>query len=510
MRSSPLCLALLALTACSASEIRTLDLTQAPDGVAVVLLINGDGRAARALPPFGLQQGRVTFGDAPRVFLGRDETRAVWLHLDPEALRVQYPRLDLTRLAELQIRIEPPPEQANYGPSSASGSVQATSALPSQAILAFDEAGRPVDLGGLQLELTLEVWLDPQVCAEPGRGRFKAYGSVHQPFADLQGVTEAWILAAAPLDENHVVIGGLGIAVVPRGQPFVPSASNWLSPQDLLGVGLGELMAHDIAVQPGLQWPRRAWVAVQHPQGGALLELELGPQDLRLVRTATVTSKRLLSVDVDEAGRAAVMGDGGLVLIVDGGRVLPISLPFGTETSGPEKTHVLWTGDALEPLLAGSASAIHGLEPALDAWTATGLPVFAQRGRVRGLVRRGSEVFVASNMNTLFRRLAPTDYEGLQPVLGPGMRPCGRREPESLVFLRQHIDGLALAEDATFLVYDDCSIAVRLRADGCASSILAPEGEPAIVNWSHKQVFEHQGRFVVATSRGDLWVSEVE
>ncbi len=510
MRSVSLHLAFLALTACSASEIRTLDLTQAPDGVAVVLLLHRDGRASRALPPFGLEKGRVTFGEAPRLFLKPDETRALWLHLDPEALRRQEPRLDMARLAELQVRIDKPPLEPSYTVPSQTDDVQARLRLPNDGLTVFGESGESIDPGGLQLELTLQVWLDPDGCAEPGRTRLKPYAAEGRPLAGTIGADNAEILAAAALDDTHIVVGGLGIAVIAHGQTFVPGPSNWLSPQDLQTIGLGELLVHDIVLQPGLQWPRPALAAVQHAVGGALLELEVGPDDLRLVGTTTITNQALYEIDLNEAGVAAVVGTSGMVLIVDGDGVRNIPLPLLSETLGPDKTHLRWTQDELEPLLANTRGSIHGLNASMTDWSTTEFVVFEQRVRIRSVQSRGSEIWVASNTNTLFRRSGPGTYDSIHPSVGSGMRPCGSGRGGAFPMVNRHITGLALADNAKFLTYRDCSIAVRLREDGCPSSIFAPEAEPTNVEWHHEVVFEYNGQFVVATDRGDLWVSEVE
>jgi len=496
---------------CSGSELRTIDLNAA-SGVIVLVVLDSNGAPVRALPPFGLERGRLTFGEAPRLALQGNEASTVRLQIDPAALKQTLPRLDLTRLSLWQVSVEPPPSEPIYDPRVRADGVHTTLSLPSEGLQIFDEQGQPVQRETLDAQLSLQLWLDPQGCAEPGRTGLTAYGASQQPFAEaLLGTRYAGVLAIAPIDPTHVLISGGGVGVLTRNQPFIADAQHWLSPEDLKALGFDGARVSDISLGPDSASPRQAYIAVQHTQGGALLELSVQSDRLSYVRTATITDVPLYRVDRKDDGQIAALGDQGLVLLMaaEGGPLRRLSLP-GLAYTGASKTHLSWTGSAEEPLVANSETSMHGLDATQTTWSTSNFNSLGFGVRFRGMARRGDEIWVASNANTLFRRTQPQVYELINPRPSPGAGACGTADTSAFPSIFRHIDVVAADAQSIFIAYDNCAIPLRLRADDlCASTIDLAASGVAVVDWSYTSAETYQGSVLFGTSFGDLWISEV-
>lgn len=504
-------LAGLAATGCSKSDVRTVDLNTA-SGVIVLVVLDRTGAPLRALPPFGLEQGRLTFGEAPRLRLEEGEASTVRLQIDPTALRQTLPRLDLTRLNLWQVSVQAPPDSPVYAPTLQPAGVHTTLALPATALEIVDEAGTSVPIQTLSAQLTLQVWLDPQGCAEPGRTGLKPYGITDQPFLEaVQGARYSGILSIAPLGARQVLISGAGVGLLTRNQAFNADAAHWISRADLQRLGFRDARVGDLSLGPQTEQPRQAFAAVQHAEGGALLELAVQPDQISYVRTTTMTDRALFHLDRHDDGQLAVLGDEGLVLLVDTqtGDTRRLNLP-ASEYAGSTKSHIIWTGSAEEPLIANSETSIHGLDAARTAWSTTGFNSLGFGVRFRGIARWQDEIWLASNGNTLVRRRGPKQYDVLAPRPSPGLRACGSADGSAFPTVLRHIDVIAADERALFIAYDDCSIVMRLRTDDlCASSIEAAAGEVAVVNWTYTTAQMIDGAVIFGTNFGDLWISEV-
>ncbi len=496
---------------CGSSELRTIDLNTT-SGVIVLVVLDSNGAPLRALPPFGLELGRLTFGKAPRLALQGNEASTVRLQIDPAALEQTFPRLDLTRLNQWQVSVEAPPNAPVYDPRVRAEGVHTTLALPIEGLQIFDEQGQPVLRETLSAQLSLQIWLDPQGCAQPGRTGLMAYGASQQPFAEaLLGTRYPGVLAIAPIDPTHVLISGGGVGVLARNQPFIADAQHWLSPQDLKALGFDGARVSDISLGPETGGPRQAYIAVEHTQGGALLELSVQSDRLSYVRTATATDVPLYRVDRSEDGQIAVLGDEGVVLLMaaEGGPIRRLSLP-GLAYAGASKTHLSWTGTAEEPLIANSETSMHGLDATQSSWSTSNFNSLGFGVRFRGIARRADEVWVASNANTLFRRRQPRDYELINPRPSPGAGACGTADTSAFPSIFRHIDVVAADAHSIFIAYDNCAIPLRLRAeDLCASTIDIAAGEVAVVDWAYTTAQTYQGAVLFGTNFGDLWISEV-
>lgn len=513
MRAGLTSFVMLALVGCTGAELRTLDLTQ-DSGVVVVILLDAEGLPTRSLDPFGLDEGRLTFGQAPRVQLREGETRAVWLRLDPSQWQATLPRLDLARLPELKVKVAAPPRPPQYEPLPNDLGIRATLELPSAGVQAFDEAGARVDHGFLQSTLTLEVWLDGRACAEPGRSELRPYALNDLPFTmPPPGERQDGILSLAALDSPYLLVGGAGVVLISRDTLFLPASGRYIAPEHLRNLGFDEARITGLARAEDAAHPGRVFATLSHNGGGALLELRVIPAALgvmEVVRTATVVESALFRISRDLDGTLAVAGDEGLVLILDADADNARRLPLpGGEYAGFATSQLIWTEDPNEPLIANSLVAMHGLNRSRDTWSTTPFMSGGFGVRFRGLARHRGQIWAASNKNTFYQRLGPGAYQSVSPRMDPAMRACGTGEIETFPVVLRHVDTIAADDDALFFAYDECSIAVRLRGDDlCASSILPPAGTPSVVSWDYTASLVHEGALILGTSEGELWVSD--
>lgn len=418
---------------------------------------------------FGVRNGEIAFGDRPQLTLGGDETDAVLIEIDHDALAGEHADYVRARANEITVELAPPPPTPRLtGLSTPSKATR----LPAVGL----RISGKVAAEDVLRSVTLVLPVDPEYC-RPTDGRFAPFGARAEVVG--AGTPNAEELLGAVLIGNRLVLWTPDrLHVLEQGGLVDESASLILEQVVPPGV---RVVIRDLALDPVARQDgtHRLLLTVEllrdgGSNDGALLEAALsGGGRLSFVRTATVVPqvhRDLEGVDVSDEGRAAFVSEEGAVYLEnpDGGFS---ALPLTDLVDTPKARSIVWTGDPDRPLLATSRDRIHVFDTAMDRFDSFEVTLTSQRSlHLYGVDRTPgtTEVWGAGTTGYVMR------YDGrrpepIQPTLPPRYVECSRAQGNLDVFVHE-IEDLAVWGDHVYLILEACSAVMAIRrSDGCSS-----------------------------------------
>lgn len=496
------------LTGCSGGELSTFDLSDREDVVAFVAVLGHQRQVLRVTRVFGVQDGKISFGDRPQLTLTGDEVDAVLVELDQAALAAAHPDYDRARTSELSVELASPPVpprvRALAAPIKAAELPKSGLRLSSED--ALDEVTRSV---------TLLLPVDPEHCRpttaafEPFGARPEVVDSAEPDVSDFRG--------AVRVGERLVIWTADRLHVLDPGGAVDEKASLVL--QQVLGPDLRPAI-QDLALDPvpRANGARRLVftvdrIATDGRVDSALMEASLSAAGaLSFTGTATVVPpehRDLEGVDVSEEGRAAFLSEEGVVYLEEASGAFS-TLRLEDLTDNPKARSVVWTGDAARPLFVTSRDRIHVLDAAtarFDAFTTTlstrqSLHLYGA-ARVPGT----SEIWAAGTRGYV-TRWAGGPPEPVVPSLPPRYVECSQAQGDLALFVHQ-VEDLAAWGEHVYLILEACSavMAVR-RQDGCASLLPVLSDQVETVDGETEGLLgirASEGRIVVVGRRGRVF-----
>ena len=494
MRRLPVIAALLFLTACDKGQIVAVDLRDLSAEVAVVLTLDVSGDAVRLSSPFGLNEGRLTFGEPPDWELEDSEQTMVVVAVDESALTELYG--DFARRAgRPEIRRAPPPAAPSFDPTAPLDEAWLLVAPGPRTFVVAANAPvgsrQSIDTyPKLQAQLLIRLPVDPEPCAPNGVLRLYPYGPEVDGLLDDVGPARAQqdMLSAHRLDDQTALVGGPGLFVVRRGQRAQRGADThngpdiWV-PYPLLWPGNQRASVRGIALRPAdRDGIRRGVIAVRGFENNTswVHEIAFGPRGVELVRTvAELPGVALEDIDIDERDVFAAVTEPGRVIVghLDGSDLRTLTVP------GVNKGYVVrWTGQRDTPIAVGADRAVLLSNADLTAWARREVSVVGERSEISELWRwpQRNEVWAAGRRSSVMVRRDRADWDDLTFRLPPRFQACAV-PTASLDELRslRNIDALAGGDGFVYVSQDDCNAVLAIRVQDQCVAVLTPDGGPA-------------------------------
>ncbi|MCC7386562.1 MAG: hypothetical protein IT384_32285 [Deltaproteobacteria bacterium] len=449
--------------------------------------------------PISVEVIRPSSTEAERRKLASDATLAVVVPLDATGLATEVEDFEPGRIAELAVRLAPPPSVP--GPAELiDGRVFRAAALPvGAAILSARLEGggarfTPDAEAALRVRgaVTLLIPSSVERCAPPDGG-MEIFADLDDRFViDLAWITEDLLLVHGVV-RLVLVRRSVGPVAVLDSHDFVPSAP------ELARFGL---LAVDPRTRPdgrSTVWASACSSATTLARDCAvgtarLLRLEAGPDGFSNVRTATVvpTGPGLIEPAVDALGRVLLAYGYSRFFTLEGDP--PVMRPLDPPPIAADSPHpdsIAPTADLARPFLIGFKSSVHQLEwesRTWRTWAVGGLERIATYALASYLDAGATdlEIWTAGTHGRMFRKPAHrNEFERIDPVLPIRLAACANAERHAV----DDIVDVELDREVAYVAMGRCSAAVRIRRnDLCASTISESEGPAASTIVSPMQV----------------------
>lgn len=519
---------LLALVAsCGAPPaVRPLDLGGAPDGVGFMVVLGADRAVLGVEGPFGLEDGKLSFGARPQVAL-TEGGGAVVLVVPTAALVAALPGFTAADLPESRLTASPPHRPAVL----ADGRVE--EALPLPASTRFwraDDAGAgevgPAEVADALAKLELRVAYDPEACRPPGTGILTPFGGVSDPIAEVQDPLASTLRDVVVVDRDRVLTYGTGaIFVLDRGVPLRPADTEGaprrvFTVRDLIGPRSTGVDVDAIALDPTSPPDARRLAVVlgevdpnAEPRQvtGYLVWLTLTQRGLTLVETGTVTPDvRLRDVSFAPDGRWMLSGDGGVVFFGAPGATRPVASRYAEPTVS-EARRGTWTPDPERPWVITARSMFHTYFETVQRWVAQ--PARGQVdenlyfiGLAAAEVDGQVEIWSGGAGGLLYASRGGGEFEFVSPRTPPRLGACSQQLGEARPLYVQDVSDVALADGRVFLVSDDCTALMQVRlSDGCSSLLSVAGAEILGANRVLRGLDIQDGLLVAVGRNGKVW-----
>lgn len=493
----------LLVAGCAGDGVERFDLGEAPDGIAALVTLDAAGAPVDVSPTFGLEAGALSFGARPQVSLPSGASRGVVVVV-PRAALAARPEVVVEGLEGAVI--SPVEGAATLTRVATDDPLQARLRIPVVQVGAqvFGEGGATAALA----RLVIEVPALTEPCRVPERARLEPFTGQPRPL--LQGGLQPsrW-RGLAVLDPGRVLVAGTDVALLERGVPYDPTAPG-------TRVGALELFGAEVRFTgvgldaPGADGRRRVLASAGTRAEGYLGELDLGPEGLAAVGTATTVATPLWSVGVGADGTVAAVGDNGLVLL--GSRDAPVARRADLDNVSPpddESRRLTFTGDPARPLAVASEGLVHVREAAADAWVPHVLTSDFGSNRFRGLTAQGEEVWAGGIRGAVFRGTTQGDFQILDLPLPPRMLPCATGESRGLdVEILRNVGVIAMDATHVAVTYEECTgILMVRRSDLCTWVVTPPSGEVGVEDGSYSAITLDEGRLVAVDELGGVWTN---
>lgn len=491
---------LLGLAGCGPTRIE-FDVSEAGDAAIAVVLLDDSGAPVRALPVFGLAEGRLEFGVRPVLRLEAEEAEAVWVRIPRAVMQDRFPGAWAAR-ETFTVALERPPEVPAARPSADGLRWRWRSALPDGVQIEGDGTGR------VRTELTFLFEQEAEPCRDPTRGPLRAYAD--RPRA-LDGVDAGLLRSMLVVDASLVIVGGKGLFVLERGQPF---GGLTVTPQALLHPN-AEVFALELDPRTARQPRKRIYAAAYSAEGGparsAIVEVQLDAEGLRVVRTATVVPGVLRAMDVSARGEIAASSDEGLVVISEPDGQGFFRQDFEHAPDVPPYSRALtFTEDPRESLLVTSTSRLHARPADGGGWRDYLFNQSRASIEVEGIVAEGARAWLGGSDNALIRRNG-SEFVQVELTYPPRIGSCSESsELRPPITSNLDVADVALLEGDPVLGVRGCTTLFRVRShDACVSTIHL-EGGPQVSEGDISRIRVFGDQIVTADWAGRVLLSVPE
>lgn len=486
LRASTACVACLA--ACAAPEPVAVDLTDAGEGVGF-LVIADELEGVRVEGPFGLSEGELTFGTAPRTALDEGAEGLV-VFVPTAALEGALPAYAPSEGPRLQLRIDPPP-----GPAlRPDGRLREPFPLPTgtQAWRVAAGESAPVALAETEIgpRLALEFDYDAEHCRPTTQDTLQRW-----PAPEGLGFANALtgrLRRVRHVDADRILATAwAGAFLIRRDEALTDDDAQGPLPRPVLrvrdlwaGEGPRNVVAGAIDPRPSPEGTRRALLVVlATDRTGTEARFEsralwatFDDRGWTSTRTATQTPSRLRDAAFAADGALRVVGDGGLVLRAAPGSDTLVETRIPDEARD-ENRRVTPTGDPARPWVMGGRNRAH-TELDDGTYETVMFPSVIDDLHLEGLAADAREVWGGGTAGRIFVGDA-RGWGNAELRLPPRFGPCTQQTGVARPALSADVDDIALDDEHVVVASDDCALVLHIRrADRCTSAYL-PQGYTA-------------------------------
>jgi hypothetical protein len=510
--------AVAALVSCA--ETIQVDVAGVPLDYGSVVTFSDTGEPVAASAVFGVEDGRVVFGELPQIRLGPDEASFALIALARDGI---HPAFVPSRATELDVLLEPSPDALVVEGTDLTR-LDGRIRVPDQATISTARFDDPVlRPGEVDLErITLRIPVDPEYCLDPMQTELAPYGADVRPRGPLQD-----IVAALEIDGDRAVVASkTEIYVLPR---HGTTSTVWRLPDDPDYVP-GEQL-NDVAIGAPRTDGSREILAVggflerdaELPTFGKIWRLRLDgdrvTRDGPLFRVGAGLWFRVVAYGPDGCAFAG-QEDGHLLVRADERSPWIDEVALMTRTDVPRFVgQLVATGDPEFPLMASTKNYVHRMN-ASRVWESEIL----MRGGILGpesnnyeglgLVRDGGvpDFWAGGQRGQIGRKAGAEPFElfenrGIAIGYPPRFSACASSaNPGEPLTYNREINDLVVAGDHVFMAYENCrALVVLRRADLCVWMLPIAGQATAFVEDSFVVMSRSGRRILVASEDGELY-----
>lgn len=515
---------LLALAAAcgETTDVSPIDLSLDGRHVGVVVRTGADGEATTVDGPFGVQDGRLWFGQRPQ--FGLADGLGAWVAVMPvDELTAARPGFTVDRIGTLEVvDATAPAEQAQRD-----GTLLGRAPFPASTRLWRVESGRdPRAISSVDPERDaftgrwqLGLPFDPEHCRDTLGTSFTEW-DVFAALRPLEGPElNLDLRRVAALDRDRVLAAtATRLFVVDRSRPLRPEELGAALPARTVAMRTlwpeaTEPVLTAVVTPPSPAPALEALALIRGTEDGReqtrLVRLRVSADGLTEVRTSTTLPGDLDRLAIDEARRFALPATEGRVYFgaLNTDDLSPVTIP---DAEGERFRGVLATGDPEAPwLVTGRSSAYERLAGPNGRWTQTILSRVGESLRLRALAAagpaNGRQRWAGGTSGVLYARRDGV-WARAMPALPPRFGVCGNLTDAPRPEYRDGVDALDITDGALTIVSDDCFGLVRIRlSDGCSAVLTLAERRIGRTEGAVRALSSRDGQLVGVGSGGRVW-----